>query len=146
MVDRSEANMMQVVDPFEPPRDPASMGWPPTLPVEIALRVSSIANICKAYGIERDEWLAIKEDPRFQQEVADAVDLVKKEGMSFKIKARLQSEELLKTSWRMIHHASTPPAVAADLIKFTIKAAGLSEEKATTAPTVGTALQINIQL
>jgi hypothetical protein len=141
-----EANMMQVIDPFEPPRDAASLGWPATLPLEVAMRTASNRTICEAYGITREEWDALRYDERFLKEVHDAREMLKQEGMSFRVKARLQSEELLKTSWRMIHHASTPPAVAADLIKFTIKAAGLSEEKKNEAANVGTALQININL
>lgn len=128
-----------------PGRDPALLGWPVQLPIEIALGTANIKETCEAYGITRDEWEELKNDPMFRAEVRAAKEELQKEGMTFLVKARLQSEELLKTSWKMIHDPGTPHAVRADLIKFIIKAAGLSQEKAAQAQ-VGNALQINIQL
>jgi len=130
------------------PLNPAEIGtYPPTLPVEIALRTASLQDICAAYGITHDDWLQLKNDPVFVQDLAAAVELVKKDGMSFKLKAKLQSEELLKTSWRMIHsnNDDVPASVRADLIKFTVRAAGLADptEK---AGTNANNLQININL
>lgn len=112
-------------------KDPASLPYPPTLPVEIALRQSTVKQVCEAYGIDQTEWNRLRFDPMFQADVKHWADELKKEGMSFKIKARLQSEELLKTSWAMIHAAgdAVPPNVKADLIKFTVRAAGLDGSK-----------------
>lgn len=59
--------------------------------------------------------------------------MIREEGTSFKLKARIQSEELLKTSWELIHGKDTPAVVKADLIKHTIRFAGLDasiEQKA----------------
>lgn len=128
------------------PQNPAELGYPPTFPVEIALRTAPIADICKAYDITREEWNRLRADPAFIADVTRLTDELKKDGVSFRMKARLQSEELLKTSWRMIHAKDTPPAVAADLLKFTVKAAGLSEEKTALGSQQGTGLSININL
>lgn len=132
-----------------PPPDPAKLIWPATLPVEVALRTASIKTICEAYGIEREEWDQIRQQPAFIQEVADWMDKLKQDGMSFKVKAALQSEELLKTSWRMIHDTSgrIPPSVRADLLKFTVRVAGLDASKDQGAGnTQANAFQININL
>lgn len=132
---------------FYHPADPASLGFPPTLPIEIALKESSPEELQKAYNLTAEEWDALWDNPQFVGAVAGAMEAIQKEGMSFKMKARLQSEELLKTSWKMIHAPSdeVPPSVKADLLKFTIKAAGLVEDaKAQSAPQ--NALQININL
>lgn len=129
------------------PADPAKLGYPPTLPIEIALKESTTEELQQAYNLSEDEWDALWNNPRFVADVAGALEAIQKEGMSFKMKARLQSEELLKTSWRMIHAPSdeVPPSVKADLLKFTIKAAGLVEDaKASSTPQ--NALQININL
>lgn len=132
----------------EQPADPASIGYPPTLPVEVALRTAPIRDICEAYNLSKADWDVLRFDPRFIADLTRAVEMLKEEGMSFKMKARLQSEELLKKSWQMIHDNSgrTPPAVQADLIKFTVKAAGLSEEKNAANQGQQNALQININL
>jgi len=117
------------------------------LPIELALRVDTVEKICEAYGISHDEWLELRADPVFQRDLSEAVKLVKKEGMSFKLKAQLQSEELLKTSWKMIHAPAdeVPPSVKADLLKFTVRAAGYAEP-AEKAGGMQNALQININL
>lgn len=132
-----------------PPPDPAAMGWPPTLPLEVALRAASPAEICDAYELSEEDWNSLLDNPAFIQEVADAAAALKKDGMSFKMKARLQSEELLKTSWALIHapNDDVPPSVKADLIKFTIRAAGLDGSKDQAASqNQGPALSININL
>jgi len=103
------------------PTDPARIGYPPTFPIELALRTSSTRMICEAYGISSEEWDRIRYEPLFLADLERAVELVKKEGMSFVLKAKLQAEELLKTSWRTIHDKDTPPNVKADLIKATMR-------------------------
>jgi hypothetical protein len=133
----------------KPVDDPATLGFPPTLPIEVAMRVAPIKDICEAYNLTRQDWEQLRHDPVFINAVAEAKEALNKEGMSFKMKARLQSEELLKTSWNMIHASpdEVPPSVKADLIKFTIRAAGLDGSKDQVANAVAAnALQININL
>lgn len=131
------------------PENPAEIGtYPPTFPIEIAMRTAPLQEICRAYGISHEDWLVLRNDPVFQRDLTAAVELVKKEGMSFKLKAQLQAEELLKTSWKMIHapNEEVPASVRADLLKFTVRAAGLAEpaDKGNSGPQ--NALQININL
>ena len=127
--------------------DPAIGAYPPTLPVEIVLQTASLQEICQSYGITKLEWdeLRVRED--FRADVARYKELVKTEGMSFKLKAMLQSEELLKTSWQMIHKndGSVPASVRADLIKATWRIAGLEPDKNAGGGS-GTSLQIQINL
>lgn len=130
------------------PDNPAEIGlYPPTFPVEIALRVAPLQKICQEYGISHEEWLVLKEDPVFKRDLMAAVEMVKKDGMSFKLKAQLQADELLKTSWKMIHSSQeeVPASVRADLLKFTVRAAGYAEpaEKANANQNT---LQIQINL
>lgn len=128
--------------------DPAALTWPPTLPVELALRQNTAQEICKAYGIDQAAWDILRFDPLFREEVRAAQEALRKDGMKFRTKAKLQSEELLKTSWALIHapNEQVPPAVKADLIKFTIRAAGLDGSKDQVAATNTNALQINLVL
>lgn len=132
------------------PDNPAEIEpYPPTLPLEVALKTAPVKDICEAYDLTREDWEKLKTNPAFVQEVATWRDNLKKDGgLSFKMKARLQSEELLKTSWRMIHDRSgdIAPSVQADLIKFTIRAAGLDGSKEPAGAGQQNALQININL
>lgn len=130
------------------PDNPAEIGaYPPTLPVEIALRVAPLRDICAAYNISHEEWLELKNDPVFQRDLTAAVEMVKKDGMSFKLKAQLQADELLKTSWKMIHAPAdeVPASVRADLLKFTVRAAGYAEPAEKVNANQNN-LQININL
>ena len=130
------------------PDDPAMLGYPPTLPLEIAMQTSSVKDICAAYGIDKAQWDIIRANAAFKAQVQTYLDELKTEGVSFRMKARLQAEALLETSWNLIHepHALVPPNVKADLIKFTIRAAGLDGSKDQGGGNVGTALQINVNL
>jgi cytochrome P450 len=128
------------------PENPALLGYPPTLPIEIAMRTAPIKQICEAYGIDKDEWERLREHPIFVADVKAAAETLKEEGMSFTFKARMQAEELLKTSWQMIQNVTTPPTVRADLIKFTIRAAGLDKSAQKEQAQQGFAPQLNIQI
>lgn len=127
-------------------RDPARLGYPPTLPIEIALKTAPMSRIRDEYGYSDEEWDGLRRDPVFLADLAKAVEMVKQDGMSFKLKARLQAEEILKTSWRMIHAPEVPPSVKADLIKSTMRWAGYDDKSTAGAGQGGTALQININL
>jgi hypothetical protein len=136
-------------------RDPAVNGWPPSLPLELCLRSQPVREICDAYGIDKAEYERLRADPAFRRACEEAVETLKEDGATFKLKARAQSEELLKTSWGLIHQPldRVPAAVKADLIKFTIRAAGLDasvEQKATAnsraAALAAVGLTINLHL
>lgn len=110
---------------------------------------SPIREICSDYGLSRDEWESIKNQPGFILEVGAALDVLKKEGMPFRIRCQTQATQLLKKSWELIHAPgdAVPPAVKADLIKFTIRAAGFDGSKDQAAQGSNqNAFQINIQL
>jgi hypothetical protein len=128
--------------------DPATLGYPKTLPIEVALKTASIKTICESYGITKDEWNELRYDEAFIADVRKAKTMLEQEGMSFKLKAALQAEELLKTSWKMIHASNNevPAAVKADLLKFTIRAAGLDGSADKSGLSAGNNLQININL
>lgn len=135
-----------VPDAFD---DPALLGFPPAMPLEIALRTAPIESICEAYDIDEPTWEALRQNPAFREQVKLAREMLKAEGMSFKMKARLQAEELLKTSWALIHGdaAIVPAHVKANLIIFTVKAAGLDASKdqgAAAADAARPMLNINI--
>lgn len=132
------------------PDNPAEIeAYPPTLPLEIAMKTAPVKAICEAYNLSREDWEKLKINPAFVHEVSIWRDSLKKDGgLSFKMKARLQSEELLKRSWQMIHDRSgdIPPSVQADLIKFTVRAAGLDGSKEPAPAGQQNAFQININL
>ncbi len=107
------------------PNDPLSSLWPSTLPIELAMRDQTPEEICRAYGIEREEFERLGLNPSFRAEVKAAIEALRKEGASFRVRAQMQAVELLKTSFNMIHNNDCPYPVRAKLIEMTIKASGL---------------------
>lgn len=138
-------------DPPQPlrvlnPLDPSEIQlWPRTLPIEIALQTGPIEKLVEAYKISPEDWEALSCNPDFIAEVEAQREALKTEGMSFKMKARLQAEELLKVSWRMIQSEDTPAPQRTDLIKTTYRIAGYdNKDGASIGNQVG--LSINIHL
>lgn len=107
-------------------KDPTSLVWPPTLPIELALRTASPTELRDEYGYSDAEWDALPKNPIFMRDLAGACELVRQEGMSFKLKAKLIAEENLKQVWKMVHssHTDVPPAVKGKLIELTARWAG----------------------
>ena len=54
-------------------RDPAALGYPPMLPVEIALKIDTPAKICEIYGISKERFVKIIADPVFIKSYQEAV-------------------------------------------------------------------------
>jgi len=77
------------------------------------------------HELDANDMLVFKSDPIFLQKLSSYRDEVRTKGLTFRLKARAQAEELLKTSWVLIHDPIVSPAVKADLIKSTVKWAGL---------------------
>ena len=128
------------------PWDPAQLGFPPMLPIELAMRTAPVPEICRAYGIDKEEFVTLTQNPLFVQAYKAAQEALQKDGMSFRIKAKIQAEELLKQSWKMIHSETTPTAVKADLIKSTVRWAGYEPKNDAAGGGLGNAFQININL
>ncbi len=125
--------------------DPAKVAWPATLPIELALKTASPQELKVHYSYSDEDWDALRLNPTFLAEVTSAIDLVKQEGMSFRLKARLQSEALLETQWRLIHgpNSEVPAAVKQRGIETMFRVAGFDNKEAAGA---GTGNQLAIQI
>lgn len=134
-------------------KNPADLVWPPTLPIELALKTASPAELRLEYGYTEEEWGALPRNPVFMRELAGACELVRQEGMSFKLKAKLIAEENLKQVWKMVHadHALVPAAVKGKLIELTARWAGFDprtngEDGGGAGPVNANTLNIQINL
>jgi len=84
-----------------------------------------MADVLTRHSITFDDLMRYNADPVFLKKVLHLRDEIRERGMTFRLKARVQAEELLKTSWSLIHAAEVSPTVKADLIKSTVRWAGL---------------------
>jgi hypothetical protein len=123
--------------------------WNDRLAFDVALMLEGsgepIAEVLKAHNASQQDFLEYSKDPVFQNKVSSYRDEIKNKGLTFKLKARAQAEELLATSWSLIHSIDVSPAVKADLIKSTVKWAGLEPKgDDNTGPTGGVSITINL--
>lgn len=109
-------------------KDPTSLVWPPTLPIELALKTASPDEIRREYGYTPEEWDALPKNRVFMRELAGACELVRQEGMSFKLKAKLIAEENLSEVFRLTRDKDCPHAVRGKLIELTARWAGYDDK------------------
>ena len=125
---------------------PSSRGWSASLAVDVALGVDR-GTICSVYDLQDHELQAILDDPRFVIQLSAIEKELEKEGMTFRLKAQMQAEALLNTSWDLVQSPHTPPAVRAGLIRDTVRWAGFDDPAKTAASasaSPGGAFSVNI--
>lgn len=108
--------------------------WTDRLAFDVALCLEgsgeTLDEIKDRHRIDADDLLAFNTDHVFLKRVESYRDEVREKGITFRLKARAQAEELLTTSYMLIHDPGVSPAVKADLIKSTVKWAGLEPKNA----------------
>jgi len=99
--------------------------WNDRLAFDVALTLENsgetIQDLMVRHRLTANDLLAFNADPLFLKKVDHYRGEVRDKGMTFRLKARAQAEELLTTSWLLIHDPAVSPAVKADLIKSTVK-------------------------
>lgn len=122
--------------------------WTDRLAFDVALALEgsgeTVDEIKQRHEITSAEMLVFKKDPVFLKRVEHYRDDIRENGITFKLKARAQAEELLTTSWTLIHSPDVSAAVKADLIKSTVKWAGLETKTDENTGGVAGGVKINI--
>lgn len=123
--------------------------WSDRLAFDIALTLEgsgeSVQEVIARHKIGPQELLEFNKDPVFLKKVEHFRGEIREKGLTFKMKARAQAEELLTTSWMLIHSPEVSAAVKADLIKSTVKWGGL-EPKGDVVTDGGGGVRITINL
>jgi hypothetical protein len=125
-------------------RNPTSLSFPAMLPYELVMKTDTPAHICHAYGITRDEFAVLVNHPVFIKAYQEALEALKVEGMSFKVKARLQAEAYLDTAFVLATSEGTSDAVRADIIKNTVRWAGYDAKAADSGQSANFNILINL--
>lgn len=119
--------------------------------VALALEGSgeTVPELLARHHITPEELVKFNEDPVFLKKVGELREEVREKGMTFRLKAKAQAEELLTTSWTLIHSPEVSAAVKADLIKSTVKWADLEPQRNALIEgggTGGVTIQINLPM
>lgn len=130
--------------------DSALTRWSDRLAFDVALTLEgsgeSLQEIMSRHHIGPSDILTFNSDPVFLKKVEHYRTEIRDKGMTFRLKARAQAEELLTTSWLLIHDPIVSPAVKADLIKSTVKWANLEPKgnESVEAGSGGVSITINL--
>lgn len=131
-----------------PSTPPLQRRWSDRFALDFAMTLegsgSKPQSLLAEYGYLPSDLAEFSREPLFMRKVEQFQKQLQENGFTFKVKAQMQAEELLDTSWELIH-ADVSPAVKADLIKWTAKVAGF-EPTGGKDGGVGNAVQININM
>ena len=124
--------------------------WNDRLAFDVALTLENsgetLQEVMARHSITANDILVFNADPVFLKKVEGYRTAIREKGLTFKLKARAQAEELLTTSWPLTHDPAVSPAVKADLIKSTVKWAGLEPKNDVTAESSSGGVKITINL
>lgn len=134
--------MGEVANPAE--KDHAAE-WDVNLVLDVALGVDD-DTLCEVYELQYPQLKRIKAMDSFNSQVEGMKKELQKDGMSFRIKARLQAEEYLRTTFEMIHNPDIDPKVRKDLIEATVRWAGLDKPKTEDEGGKGSGFSVTINL
>lgn len=125
-----------------------SFRWSDRLAFDMALALEgsgeTLDELKRRHQVTTSDLLDFNKDSVFLKRVEHYRDEIREKGMTFKLKARAQAEELLTTSWLLIHSPDTSAAVKADLIKSTVKWAGLETKTDEDGGNTAGGVKINI--
>jgi hypothetical protein len=136
-------------------KDPTELGFPPMLPMELAMNTGTPREVCEAYGLTEEDWEGLKKNPVFLSACSEAKAMAEAEGGSFRMKARTMAELFLGNINDLVTNPAhdfdaVPASVRGDLMKFIVRVAGLDasiDQRATAAKaTAGVQAVININL
>lgn len=127
------------------PRSGADLTFDPRIAYELALGVTSPAKVFEKYGVGLDAAKALIALPHFISTVRTYKEELVEKGVTFRLKAKIQAEDLLTHSYVLATDPEVPAAVRADLIKWTAKMAALEpQEKDKGGGAAGAGFTLNI--
>lgn len=124
--------------------------WTNKIALELALVLESglgtVEDLLQSNRITKEDLEVYANDRNFTRTVEDYRSDIRERGLAFKLKARVQAEELLRTSFLLTQDPDVPASVKADLIKATVKWAGYEAPAQTQADTgKGVSITINFR-
>lgn len=124
--------------------------WNSKIALELALvlesGLGSVTELLQNNRITEKDLTTFSNDKNFVRAVDEYREDIRDKGLAFKLKARVQAEELLRTSFLLTQDPDVPASVKADLIKATVKWAGYETPAQTQAgPTNGVSITINFR-
>lgn len=127
------------------PSTATDITFDPRIAYELALAMDKPTVIFEKYGYSQEDAVAFIQNAAFMGTVRKYREEILAGGIGFKLRAKIQAEDLLTHSYLIATDPETPAAVRADMIKWTAKVAGYEPtagEKAGGAAGAGFTLNI----
>ncbi len=119
-------NTTDILEQLSLPPDPANAApYPRGLALDLVLEVGTLKEILDSYSLTAEDFNRVLKNPAFRREYEANKESLDQEGWSFKKKAQAQAELYLNLMYRLASSDQTPAAVRADIMKSTVKWAGL---------------------
>lgn len=117
---------------------------PPQMVLEVALGTDPVESVCARYGYEAEQVEYIRNSKYFWKVVREQEAELEKNGLSFKLRAKKVTEDMLGRLWVHAKTDAVPFAAKLDFMKTAAKLADL-EPKATQAiPGTGFSITFNL--
>lgn len=113
---------------------------------EIALRYEPVAIILQRHGVDKEQFAQLIKHQAFIVAVNQFRSEIKKNGMTFKLKAKLLSEDLLDMAYILAKDPTVPAAVRTTNISNVVRWADLDPKASSATGAGGDANQFNIQI
>lgn len=114
--------------------------------LELAYGMEEPRSICERYGISEAEFEILQNSPQFRGTVNKFVAELAKSGSTFRTKASVLAEDLLKMTHALACDTTTPPVVRLECVKFLAKVGGHDDSAKKELGANGPNFQININL
>jgi len=99
------------------------------LALELALGMDDETAVFKRHGYTQEQAITLLSQPAFIAALESTVEEVRTKGLTFRMKARAQAEELLTSSYEMATDPNCSASVRADLIQWTARMGDLEPPK-----------------
>jgi hypothetical protein len=122
---REARRLRELLPPGYEPESAAAMTFDPRIAYALALGLSTPSDVFRKYGVGLEEARRLIALPAFISTIKRYKEEVTEKGVTFRLKAKIQAEDLLTQSYALATDPEVPAAVRADIIKWTAKMAGL---------------------
>ena len=125
LIEREARRLDERLPPGYRPTSASDLTFDPRIAYEIALGLDKASTIFGKYNVSPERAEALIKNSVFLGTIKRYQEEVQSSGISFKLKAKIQAEDLLTHSYLIATDPEVPYSVRADLIKWTAKVAGL---------------------
>jgi hypothetical protein len=122
------------------------LSFDPKFAFEVALKYHPLKVIMQQYGVDKHTMRRLAQHPPFIMALKNFKREIAEQGVTFRMKAKMMSEDLLETAYLMAKNPQVPSSVRTDNIKSIVKWADLEPKKDSDSGAGGATFNLQINL